>query len=103
MKCYKVTLTNDQIANGQGQKLINEFQEIFSEEGEPEDMALFSSTGDAEGQTYYFSPGAVKYAMIILSFYSGSRCDAPPFEAVALALGARNAKDGLLQTEKGQE
>ncbi|MFQ5730103.1 MAG: hypothetical protein ACE5GN_07060 [Waddliaceae bacterium] len=95
MKWYKVTLTNAQIANNQGQKLNNEFQEIYSEEGEPEDMALFSRNDGTEGRTYYFSPGAVKYALIVLSFYSGLKCDAPLFEDVDLELGASDAKDRL--------
>lgn len=96
MKWYKVSLTDNQIANNQEHRLINEVQEIYSEEGEPEEMALFSGNDITEGRTYYFSPGAVKYTLIVLSFYSGSKCDAPPFEEVALALGSGDAKDRLL-------
>ncbi len=96
MKWYKVSLTVNQIGNNQGDKLIDEFREIYREEDEPEDMALFSGNDVIEGRTYYFSPGAVRYALIILSFYSGSKCDSPPFEEVTLELGARDAKDRLL-------
>ncbi|HIE64230.1 MAG: hypothetical protein ABGX83_01860 [Nitrospira sp.] len=96
MKWYKVSLTKDQLANNQANKLVGEFQEIYSEEEEPEEMALFSWNDDTEGRTYYFSPGAVKYVLIILSFYSGSKCDAPSFEEVTLTLGARDAKERLL-------
>jgi hypothetical protein len=96
MKWYKISLTFDQIAKDQGRQLIDDFQEIYSEEDAPEEMALFSGNDDAQGRVYYFSPGAVKYALIILSFYSGSKCDAPPFDKVVLELGTPDAKDRLL-------
>jgi len=96
MSWYKISLTKDQVANHQGNRLIDEFQEIYSEEDAPEEMALFSGNDLTEGRTYYFSPGAVKYVLIILSFYTGSKCDAPLYEEVSLELGTGDAKDRLL-------
>ncbi len=93
MKWYKITLTKDQISNNQGNKLIDELHEIYREEDEPEDMALFLGKHETEHRTYYFPPSSVKYVLIILSFYSGSKCDAPRFDEVEVALGASDAKD----------
>lgn len=92
-ECYKVSLAKDQIINNQGNKLIDELHEIYREEDEPNDLAIFSGNDETEGQTYYFPPSSVKYALILLSFYSGSKCDAPLLEEVTLTLGNNDAKD----------
>jgi len=96
MKWNKIALTSDQVAKGQGQRLKTEFQEIYSEEEEPEEMALFSGEGEEGGRNFYLSPGAAKYCLILLSYYSGARCEAPPFEAVKLELGAADAKETMI-------
>jgi len=96
MKWYKVTLTKDQVEKKQGQRLVEELQEIYEEEDEPEELALFSVNDKLGGVTYYFPPSTVKYALIIFSFYCGTRCHAPQEEEVALVLGDSNAKDRFI-------
>ncbi len=95
MKWYQIPLNTEQLAKGQGQRLKDEFKEIYDEEEAPEEMALFSGAGDEGGRVYYLSPGAVKYALIILTYYSGDRCEAPSADAVELELGSEDAKTRL--------
>lgn len=97
MKWYKITLTSDQVSNNQGTKLLDALEEVYDEEDEPEDLAIFSGYDEAGGITYYFPPSSVKYALILLSFYAGSKCDAPQFEDISLALGDSGAKERFLK------
>ncbi len=97
MEWYKIRLTSDQVSKNQGTKLLDELEEIYEEEDEPEDLAIFSENNETGGITYYFPPSSVKYALILFSFYRGTKCVAPRFEEVSLALGDSDAKERFIK------
>jgi hypothetical protein len=57
--------------------LINDFEFLFSDLGEPEGMTLFEGETGPNGCTVYFSPPCLPQAPHLIAAYSGTPCEAP--------------------------
>lgn len=77
MSWCKVALTNQQVAAGELIAIVNDFQYVFSQLGEPNGMALFQGEITPAGYTVYFSPGCLPRASYLIASYSGTLCEKP--------------------------
>jgi hypothetical protein len=83
---YRLTFSADDISAAKHLEMEGHFERFFLAAGSPEDAILFR---DLEpGQTnYYFSPGAARIAMKLITHLSAVQCLAPPMSAVAFVAG----------------
>ncbi|MDY6987513.1 MAG: hypothetical protein SWQ30_05585 [Thermodesulfobacteriota bacterium] len=77
MSWCKALLTNQQVVAGELIGLLNDFEYVFLDMGEPKGMALFQGETSPAGYVVYFSPGCLSRVSYLIAAYSGSRC-APP-------------------------
>ncbi len=92
MPWFKALLTYHQLAGEEPQALRKKFSEIWSDSDSPKEMALFCELDtSAEGLSVYFSPGCLPVAESLISSYSGSPCDRPKKEDIAMLVGHPNA------------
>ena len=77
MSWYKAVLTHQQVAAGELITLLNDFEYVFRDLGEPKGMALFQGEITPAGYIVYFSPGCLPRASYIIASYSGSPCEKP--------------------------
>ena len=92
MPWFKAVLTYPQLAGEEPQALRKKFHDIWIDSGSPKEMALFcESTTSAEGLLVYFSPGSSPAAESLISSYSGSPCEKPTKEDLAMLVGEHSA------------
>jgi hypothetical protein len=97
MPWYKVSLTAEQIANGEEMRIQDQFNVLFSAAGGPKDMALFASKlSGSNVADLFFSPDAIKVAEPLIRSYRGEICEKPDRRAVALLVGHQSALEELL-------
>src|SRR6185312_7778729 len=85
---YRLIFNADDIAAAKPLELEGHFEKFFVTAGKPEDAALFK--GSAPGQTiYYFSPGAARIAMKLITHLSAATCPAPAMSELAFVAGHR--------------
>ena len=77
MSWYKAVLTHQQVAAGELITLVNDFEYVFCDLGEPKGMALFEGEMTPAGYTVYFSPGCLPRASYLIAAYSGTACEKP--------------------------
>ena len=77
MSWYKAVLTNQQVAAGELVTLVNDFEYIFRDLGEPKGMVLFQGEITPAGCAVYFSPGCLPRASYLIASYSGTLCEKP--------------------------
>lgn len=77
MSWYKAVLTHQQVAAGELITLVNDFEYVFRDLGEPKGMALFQGEITPAGYTVYFSPGCLPRASYLIAAYSGTACEKP--------------------------
>jgi hypothetical protein len=83
---YRLTFSADDISAAKHLEMEAHFERFFLAAGSPEDATLFR--GIEPGQTsYYFSPGAARIAMKLMTHLSAVPCPAPPMSAVAFIAG----------------
>jgi hypothetical protein len=83
---YRLTFSVDDISAAKHLEMEGHFEKFFLASGSPEDATLFR--GLEPGQTtYYFSPGAARIAMKLITHLSAVQCPAPPMSAVAFVAG----------------
>jgi hypothetical protein len=83
---YRLTLSADDISAARHLEMEGHFEKFFLAAGSPQDATLFK--GLEPGQmTYYFSPGAARIAMKMITHLSAVSCPAPPMSAVAYVAG----------------
>ena len=83
---YRVTFSADDISAAKHLEMEGHFERFFLAAGSPEDATLYR--GLEPGQTiYYFSPGAAKIAMKLITHLSAVQCPAPPMSAVESVAG----------------
>ena len=83
---YRLTFSADDISAAKDMELEGHFERFFLAAGLPEDATLFK--GLEPGRTiYYFSPGAARIAMKLITHLSAVHCPAPPMSAVAFIAG----------------
>jgi len=92
MPWFKALLTYQQLAGEEPQALRKKFSEIWSDSGSPKEMALFCETAtSAEGLSVYFSPGCLPVAESLISTYTGTPCERPQKEDLAMLVGSPDA------------
>lgn len=90
---FKVSLTSNQVASGEINKIQHEFDNLYHAAGRPKDMALFSATLPVSKDDFavlYFSPVSLSVATSLISKYSGTACEAPK-KGFALLAGNKSA------------
>jgi hypothetical protein len=99
MSWFKVSLTNEQVAEENLIKLQENFMRLYRENYAPEGMALFSGKPELEDNQLihpvYFSPASVQFAQTLIYSYSGTPCEQPGEEDMSLLVGRRSDFDLL--------
>jgi hypothetical protein len=83
---YRLTFNADDISAAKHLEMEGHFEKFFLASGSPEDATLFRGLGSGQ-TTYYFSPGAARIAMKLITHLSAVQCPAPPMSAVAFVAG----------------
>ena len=87
MHWYKVSMTTEQVINGEHGKVQNDFEKLFISAGGPKDMVLFGSLLSPDGLDLFFSPHAYSYAKDLIDSYGGVPCENPPPKETPLLVG----------------
>ena len=83
---YRLIFSADDISAAKHLEMEGHFEKFFLAAGSPEDATLFR--GLEHGQTiYYFSPGAARISMKLITHLSAVQCPAPPSSAVTFVAG----------------
>ena len=93
MSWYKAVLSNPQIAAGELITLVNDFEYVFRDLGEPQGMALFQGEITPAGYKVYFSPGCLPRASYLIAAYSGAPCEMPSKENLNYLAGDMSVLD----------
>lgn len=83
---YRITFTADDVSAAKPLEMEGHFERFFLAAGSPEDATLFSGL-EAGQTTYYFSPGAARIAMKLVTHLSAVQCPAPSMSAVKFVAG----------------
>lgn len=87
MSWCKAMLTGQQVAAGELITLVNDFEFVFTDLGEPQGMAIFQGETTPAGTAVYFSPGCTQRAVHLVAAYSGTTCDTPAKEDLTYLAG----------------
>src|SRR5580658_6741319 len=83
---YRLIFNSDDISAAKHLEMEGHFEKFFTAAGSPEDAALFRRL--ESGQTiYYFSPGAARIAMKIITHLGAAKSAAPAMSEVVLVAG----------------
>ena len=83
---YRLTFSADDLSAAKHLEMEGHFKRFFLAAGSPQDATLFRSLDP--GQTiYYFSPGAARIAMKLITHLSAVPCPAPQMSAVEFVAG----------------
>jgi hypothetical protein len=83
MLWYEVTFSPEDIDAGRAIAMIAAFTDVCVAFAGPRDAGLFKSRDSA--YTFYFSPGAARIAMPVITAFSGVACSAPARSNVQIA------------------
>jgi hypothetical protein len=89
---YRLTFTADDIAAAKHLEMEGHFEKFFLTAGSPEDATLLRSL-DPEQTIYYFSPGAARIAMKLITHLSAVQSPAPPMSAVKFIAGHQTGQE----------
>lgn len=89
MSWYRFTLTKHAIVQGELDRVMNTFREIFIAAGGPHDLALFGST-DGGGE-YFVSATGAPGVQAFLTEQKAAPCAAPVGKQLALVIGDQRA------------
>ena len=89
MPWYKVTLSDDDILAGKLDGLQNAFAVVFLASGGPVDAGMFSPTNLGRAPECYFSPGAARIGLSVITAFGGVECDAPSRVNMAILVANR--------------
>ena len=88
---YRLIFSADDISAAKHLEVEGHFEKFFLAAGSPEDAALFRRL--EPGQTiYYFSPGAARIAMKLITHLSAAPCPAPAMSEVGFIAGHQSSK-----------
>jgi hypothetical protein len=85
---YRLTFSADDISAAKHLEMEGHFEKFFLAAGSPEDATLFKSL-ESGREIYYFSPGASRIAVKLITHLSAVQCPAPPMSTVAFIAGHR--------------
>jgi len=97
---WKVTMTlKDWTPGGKGQKLIDDFADVFIANAGPVNAAMFSQKSEDYAEAFfYFFPAAIQIARALIEIHRPVPCQAPLRGTVNLAAGDVRAVEILLPT-----
>jgi hypothetical protein len=87
MSWCKAVLSNFQIEAGELITLVNDFEYVYLDLGEPEGMTLFQGERIPGGYAVYFSPACLPRASHLIAGYAGSPCEEPRREILKYLAG----------------
>ena len=83
---YRIIFSADDISAAKHLEMAGHFERLFLAAGSPEDATLFR--GLQSGQdAYYFSPGAARIAMKLITHLSATSCPPPKMSEVEFMAG----------------
>jgi hypothetical protein len=85
---YRLIFSADDILAAKHLEMEGHFEKFFVAAGSPEDAALFKRL-EAGRTTYYFSPGAARIAMKLITHLGAAKSAAPATPEVVLIAGHR--------------
>jgi hypothetical protein len=85
---YRLTFSADELSAAKHLEMEGHFEKFFLAAGSPEDATLFRGV-EPDQTTFYFSPGAARIAMKLITHVSAAQSPAPPLSAVAFVAGHR--------------
>jgi hypothetical protein len=74
---YKVSLSEQDISEGRGIALQEQFTALFIATGAPKDAAMFDNTSISPPYICFFTPGAFRLAELLLRGYGVTECKQP--------------------------
>ena len=83
---YKLTFSADDISAAQHLVLEGHFEKFFLAAGSPEDATLYRGL-EPRQNVYYFSPGAARIAMKLITHIAAVPCPAPAMSEVVFVAG----------------
>ncbi|MFC1866821.1 hypothetical protein ACFL0H_01615 [Thermodesulfobacteriota bacterium] len=100
MPWIKISLSGDQVKEGELKAFLQKCRDAFHEAGLPTDMALFAGRPEADNvHPFYLSPACSKLAENLMSGYAGAPCEKPRKGGLepTLVIGFNKAWDLLLE------
>ena len=95
MAWQKVTITPEQITDGEGTRLQDAFEKAFMTANAPDGVAMFGEHEVTDSFSYYFSPAAVHLFPSMLEAFGASDTTPPSRDEAALFVGHANAENML--------
>jgi len=83
---YSLTFSADDIAAAKHLEMEGHFERFYLAAGSPQDATLFRGL-DPDQRAYYFSPGAARIAMKLITHLSAAPCPPPPMPTVEFVAG----------------
>ena len=83
---YRLTFSADDMSAAQNLVLEGHFEKFFLAAGSPEDATLYKSLEPGQ-TTYYFSPGAARIAMKLITHIAAVQSPAPAMSEVVFVAG----------------
>ena len=94
---YKVAFPTTEAGHVEGASLQYAFEMLFNFRGKPNEAALFIDRSSSSGtRQFYFSPGAVLIAGVLLVAHGAVACSAPRRDEVMLCVGDSSTAFRLL-------
>jgi hypothetical protein len=85
---YRLIFSVDEISAAKHLEMEGHFEKFFLAAGSPEDAALFRRVEDHRS-IYYFSPGAARIAMKLITHLGAARSAAPATPELVVIAGHR--------------
>ncbi len=93
----KITLSDADITNHQGIRLVEMFDAVYTTALAPSYAAMFGNINPPKDRhIFYFSPRAVEIFSPMLSRFSPVDCEAPANKGVSLIFGDANSRSLLV-------
>jgi hypothetical protein len=82
-----VTLTNDSDGLAKAVKLQDSFEHLFISDLAPMNSRMYGSRSIVDGNNFWFSPGAVAIAGLLLESFGAKECEAPDIQNLTFLVG----------------
>ena len=97
---YEVTLSDEDISDHKHLDLQNQFMALFVFNHSPKDAAMFDNADPVKGHHFYFSPGAVRFSLTLISRWGAQQVRASQRLAdLCLLVGNSSARQDLFAGE----
>ncbi len=87
MKWYRISLPQEQVAEGVMQRYKDDFYKAFKAANAPRMMALFQREGQDGGLELFFTPDCGEHAASLLAEWNVAHCEPPQMAGLELLVG----------------